>query len=502
MTGWGGGYVTDVGYVPGYYVQQSPARIVLAARLMGVACDMPAPDDPVHVLELGCGLGFTALILAASNPSWRVTGIDFNPAHVAMARALARQAGIGNAQFLEGDFTSFAGSRTAEAMPEADFATVHGVWSWVRQPVREGIVRLLRAKVRAGGAVHVSYNALPGWQGAIGMQRLVRAAGLLRQERSDRQARAGLALVRELHAAGARHLAGNPTPEALLKLIPNLSDTYLAHEYMNAAWEPCFHADVAAALSEAKLEWVASASLLENLPALILSAGQRAIHDRIDDPLLRELVKDVCISRTLRHDVFVRGATRLAGAQRLAALHEITLMPTIPASEFSYEIETEMGKATLDRECYGPISAALAEAPRTIGELVSLPALAKRHDDAAEIAAVLVGSGQAMVLISPDAPPSPAARKLNAMLAEGFGGLAHSNVTLGLASPRLGAGLPANGLDLFAFARLAAGEDAGAAEQWTALLGGDLEEGQREKLRAYLAARAAWAPMFRMAGVL
>lgn len=502
MTGWGGGYVTDIGYVPGYYVQQSPARIVLAARLMGVACDMPTPDDPVHVLELGCGLGFTALILAASNPSWRVTGIDFNPAHIAIARALARQAGIGNAHFIEADFASFAGSAAADAVPEADFVTVHGVWSWVRHPVREGIVRLLRAKVRAGGAVHISYNALPGWQGAIGMQRLMRAAGLLRHEWSNRQVQAGLALVRELHAAGARHLAGNPTTEALLKLIPNLSDAYLAHEYMNAAWEPCFHGDVAAALGEAKLEWVASTSLLENLPALTLSAAQRAIHDRIGDPRLRELVKDMCISRTLRHDVFVRGATRLGGAQRLAALHEIALMLTVPESKFSYEIETEAGKAALDRECYGPISAALAEEPRTIGELVSLPALAERHDDPAEIAGVLVGSGQAMALIWTGAPPSPVARKLNEMLADGFGGLAHSNVALGLASPRLGAGLPANGLDLFVFARVAAGEDAGAAERWTALLGKGLEEEQRDKLRAYLVTRAAWAPVFRAAGLL
>lgn len=502
MTGWGGGYVTDISYVPGYYVQQSPAWTVLAARLMGVARDMPTPDDPVHVLELGCGLGFTTLILAASNPSWRVTGIDFNPAHIAMARALARQAGIGNAHFIEADFASFAESAAADAVPEADFVTVHGVWSWVCHPVREGIVRLMRAKVRAGGAVHISYNALPGWQGAIGMQRLMRAAGLLRQEPSDRQARAGLALVRELHAAGARHLAGNPTPEALLKLIPNLSDAYLAHEYMNAAWEPCFHGDVAAALSEAKLEWVASTNLLENLSALTLSAAQRAIHDRIDDPLLRELVKDMCIGRTLRHDVFVRGVTRLGAAQRLAALHEVTLMLTVPASEFSYEIETEAGKATLDRECYGPISAALSEAQRTLGELVALPALAKRSDDPAEIAGVLVGSGQAMVVISPDAPPPPGARRLNAMLAEGFGGLAHSNVTLGLASLRLGAGLPANGLDLFVFARLAAGEDAGAVERWTGRLGGGLEGEQLEKLRTYLEARAAWGPVFRMAGLL
>jgi hypothetical protein len=64
----GAGYVTDVNYVPGYYAEQSPVYMVSAARLAGVACDMPDDDDPVHYLELGCGRGLVALTLAASNP--------------------------------------------------------------------------------------------------------------------------------------------------------------------------------------------------------------------------------------------------------------------------------------------------------------------------------------------------------------------------------------------------------------------------------------------------
>ena len=56
------GYVTDVPYVPGYYVQQSPVHMVVAARAAGVACDLPEDDDPVHVLELGCGVGVGALV--------------------------------------------------------------------------------------------------------------------------------------------------------------------------------------------------------------------------------------------------------------------------------------------------------------------------------------------------------------------------------------------------------------------------------------------------------
>ena len=41
MSGWGGGYVTDVAYMTGYYRQQSPAIMALACLLGGVASPMP-----------------------------------------------------------------------------------------------------------------------------------------------------------------------------------------------------------------------------------------------------------------------------------------------------------------------------------------------------------------------------------------------------------------------------------------------------------------------------
>jgi hypothetical protein len=40
---------------------------------------------------------------------------------------------------------------------------------------------------------------------------------------------------------------------------------------------------------------------------------------------MRELVKDMCLPRGLRHDVFVRGPRRLAAGERDAALAEAVL---------------------------------------------------------------------------------------------------------------------------------------------------------------------------------
>mgnify|MGYP001153636710 CR=1 FL=1 len=66
MSGWGAGYVTDVTYIPGYYRQQSPAHLDMIARLSGIAFHLP--EDFTWV-ELGCGVGFGAAIIARSSAS-------------------------------------------------------------------------------------------------------------------------------------------------------------------------------------------------------------------------------------------------------------------------------------------------------------------------------------------------------------------------------------------------------------------------------------------------
>src|SRR3981189_1525339 len=89
---WGGGYVTDVAYLPGYYHHQWPLHLHLACLLGGVTGLAITPESPVSYLELGCGCGFGALALAASNPALQGNGIDFNPAPIAAPPGPAPQA--------------------------------------------------------------------------------------------------------------------------------------------------------------------------------------------------------------------------------------------------------------------------------------------------------------------------------------------------------------------------------------------------------------------------
>ena len=163
MSGWGSGYVTDIAYMTGYYRHQSPSMMALACLLGGVASPLPAPDDPVSYLELGCGQGLGALVLAASNPRWTRHRDRLQSGACRRGARLGGQAGLDQ---------HHASSRPIFD-PGRRRRRPHGARGRFRQPARgmelgaavvqAGIVRLLRAKVTPGGAVHVSYNALPAW---------------------------------------------------------------------------------------------------------------------------------------------------------------------------------------------------------------------------------------------------------------------------------------------------------------------------------------------------
>src|SRR6185503_1295223 len=368
---WSSGYVTDIAYIEGFYVQQSPARMALACLLGNVAAELPAPDDEACYLELGCGAGIGALITAASNPGWQVTAIDYNPAHIAIGAGLDRAARLDNIRFIEADLSQLATSPQAEAIPQADFVTMHGLWSWVSNEVRAGIVRLLAAKTRPGGVVHLSYNALPAWQGALGMQRLIYEAGVRADGRSDAQAQAGLALARDLKAVGSKYLTESSLTRDLLDTTATMSTEYLSHEYMSAHWSPAFHADVVAALAEAKLDWVSSVNPMENFPELMLTAEQRDVMNRYKDPLLRELIKDMCLPRQLRHDVFVRGARRIHNEARDAALSRLTVVPVVSPAELQTKIRVPAGMAEVGDKLKNMMAAAL-RGPATIGDLMAM----------------------------------------------------------------------------------------------------------------------------------
>ena len=444
MTAWTDGYVSDIEYSAGFYAEQAPAHLALTCLLNGV--EPPETRNGFDYLELGCGQGFTASLLAAANPHGRFTATDFNPAHIARAESFARAVGLPNLTLSEASFEEMA-AHYAGRPPAFDFITLHGVYSWISAENRRAIVRLIASALRPGGLVYVTYNAMPGWAPLLPLQRWLHDLAALDPERSDLRVVRALGFAQRMAAAGARVLDPGEALGKLVSLAERGETTYLAHEYLNAAWSPLYHRDVAREMAAAKLEYVGSANLLDAFPDLSFTPDQRDLLAELPTAEARETARDLFLNRRFRPDVYVRGARRLSGAEREERLRRLKLALIVPREQAQMTLRIPLGKADLDAGTYGAIFDALAQGPREIGELLALPGLAGRsRTSAVEVAGMLTGSDQTVPVPGETTDPGPAQR-FNTHLAAGAL-TAATNRRLALAVPALGTGLVADTIDL------------------------------------------------------
>jgi SAM-dependent methyltransferase len=394
MNDWTAGYVTDLEYTAGFYRDMSPPHLRLCSLLFGVTTT--PSEEGFAYCELGCGKGMTSLILAAANPEGRFVAVDFNPSHILNGRALARASGLANIEFIECGFEELVNGRGA-GLPEFDFITLHGVYSWVGPDVRAAIVRFIAKFLKPGGLVYVSYNAMPGWATGLPVQRLLLDVAALGWERSDGKMTRAAAVIEKLKNAGAKCFTNNYFVEEVLRLVRLERQRYLVHEYLNEQWQPLYYADVARDLRDAKLTYLGSADLFHNFPAFQLSKAQWEIVDEFKHEEVRETIKDFLAGRKFRSDIYVRGRKPMLRLRHQELLGQVKLALTVPRAQFKMKLAVPAGDAEMSQATYEPIADALAERPHSVHELLDLvKSRSNREVAAGEIIATLVGSEQAL----------------------------------------------------------------------------------------------------------
>src|SRR5262245_41258135 len=163
------GLPVDTEYTSNFYSHQAPALLCYAAALNGYA--PPRVDRTFAYCELGCGNGLTSVALAALHPHASFYACDASAAHVENARTLARAGRVANLTVLERHFAAMV----EEKLPDFDFITLHGVWSWVPETARADIRRFLEKKLKPGGLAMLSYNAMPGWAHLQPLRRMMQS---------------------------------------------------------------------------------------------------------------------------------------------------------------------------------------------------------------------------------------------------------------------------------------------------------------------------------------
>ncbi len=101
--------------------------------------DFIAQHPPGRALDLGCGTGTNVIALAQQG--WQVTGVDFAPRAIRLARRKAQHAGV-NARFLVDDVT-----RLKEVEPPfdliLDMGCFHGLSASAQEKYRQNLEWLL-----------------------------------------------------------------------------------------------------------------------------------------------------------------------------------------------------------------------------------------------------------------------------------------------------------------------------------------------------------------------
>jgi len=454
MPGWDDGYVTDVPYTTNFYREITPVWLATACLLLG----QRAPDltRPFRYADLGCGHGFTALIVAASHPQAEVWGFDFNPAHVEWATRLAAAAGLDNARFVETSFADLA-ARAETALPAFDFMVAHGVASWISPENLKLMLDVIRQRLRPGGLTYLSYNVTTGWSGMVPLRRLMWMLTDASPARTDLAAAGALDFIERMRQAGALFFHGNPRVDSRLDDIRRQDPRYIAHEYLNRDWHPLMFADMAEAMRDTRCNFVGSATLSENVDALSAPDTMLPLLGEAADQVLRETLRDFAGSQSFRRDMYRRGLAPIGGSEHAALLDEMVLAPLGQTVPDPITFSTPVGTVTGRPEIYRPLFDMLAGGVLTLRQIREAPPYAGRPLGELLQAITLMIAGGYAHPVRPDgitAPAREAAHRLNQVLAlENI----HGGDLPRLAAPLIGSALQVDLLETLMVGELLAG---------------------------------------------
>jgi SAM-dependent methyltransferase len=390
--------------------------------------------------ELGCGTGLSLLIHAAANPSGRFYGVDFNREHIKRAVQAAQAGQLGNATFLEEDFTHLL----ERDLPRFDVIALHGVYSWVSPAMRRELQAFIAHRLHPGGKVYISYNALPGWAQQAPIRHMLAshvegmAGGTLEKVGK------GLEFLRLLRDAGAPSLTGSPQVKALVEHILTADPRYVAHEYFTEYWEPFYFGQVAEDMGRIGLSYLGCLPVALNYGAFCLPQALQTFFSGLGTRTAFEAHKDLVLNTVFRRDVYCLGRNPPAAASP-NRMERLRLGSFRCRQDFNFTFEVKGNSIALDGPIFPLLADLLAGTSMDVADLMAHPSLAGHAPEAIqEGLECLVASGQVLPLapnpLEPPAGLSPLNRHLLERDLAGGG-------SMSLACPGTGTGVTLAQLD-------------------------------------------------------
>lgn len=289
-------------YPTAVFAQTHPERLAVLARLAGLE---PVHPDASRVLEIGGGNCFNLLSLAAIYPGCDAHGFDLSEVAIARGQEIVAAAGLANVTLAVEDITA---AHLRYPAGSFDYVTVHGVYAWVPEPVREATMALIGHVLSERGVAYVSYNCMPG-----GHIRLIMREMLL-------DAIGGIADPDEKIAATRDFLEdyakARDDDDSFAKTLRHHAasmlerpDAVLFHDELGDCYNPQRFLDVAAAAGRHGLRFLTDAGRNLHLDGF-LKADAGDVADPEQAVLRATSLDDYASLRFFRQSLFVRGEQR------------------------------------------------------------------------------------------------------------------------------------------------------------------------------------------------
>lgn len=343
------GYVLDVPYTWSYFPYQSPILLSYVARLNGF--DAPDPTDEFTHCDLGCGNGVTSNLLAAAYPQAEFYGVDFNSDHIDNARALADQSGLRNVTFLDASFDDL----DADDLPQFDYITLHGVYSWVSADIRAHVDRVIDKMLKPGALVYLCYNTLPGAANLTALWKMMQEFSAAAEGDTVTRTTKALNVIKGMRRNNARYFRENPTAGKYFDKMAERDARYLVHEFANGHYEPLYFSDVVATFQQMGLTFAGSAKIYRNRERNYLSSRHMDHLNGADTPEQRESRASYLRNESFRWDVFRRGEAATTGKAELplkmyfGAVRDAEALPKrASAGRRRIDVTSDIAKALFD----------------------------------------------------------------------------------------------------------------------------------------------------------
>jgi Predicted methyltransferase regulatory domain len=240
----------------------------------------------------------------------------------------------------------------------------------------ERVLDFAAVRLKPGGILSVSYNALPGWAAVEPLRRLMHDLSADVKGSSVDRARHAMAMAKLFLDAGAEYFGSNPAAREMMETMQASGATYAAHEYFGAEWHPMYFADVAAKMKPRALRFAGQLPLYLNFRDLVIPTGTRDVFGAMTDRLAFEGLKDFAINEFFRRDVFVKEGSRDEADTR-QYLETTPFGTTVPEDKIKRTVQLRHHALRFEGPVYDALVPRLAGRAATVPELLSEPTFAR-----------------------------------------------------------------------------------------------------------------------------